>query len=473
MADTDDGRSLRSHTAAIRHLDAARAREVVRLFRRPAAAGDGRPAAPGVDPVRAAADDCVSLEPLATDPADVVGHYTAHLYLHELRRLPLSVARELAAHRGHLYLDGVRTVTDAVAATLAAHRGGGLSLNRLRRLSAPAARALGRHAGELSLDRLRRLEPDVALGLAAHAHPLYLQGLARLSPQAAAALALHRGDLVLEKLEILSSRVARHLCRHRGNLHLHGVRVLSDAAAEACGGRTGMLCLNRLARLTPSQARRLAGHRGPLTLWSLPIDAEIASCLGRHSGSLFIAVADTIDAEHLGLLVQHDGPIAFKRLTQLEADQARAVAAQPCRHGAAGLTALGLDDVERISADVAAILATHRAGGLTLGKLSALTADVARELVAHQLLGLDGIKTVSDRVAGILATFTGWSLSLLGLEEASPAALAKLRSNPRIELPRRLAEPGDPAQAPAVGPGRDALVATIARIAAGERAPAT
>ncbi|MFM7412428.1 MAG: hypothetical protein ACKO6E_04390 [Planctomycetota bacterium] len=40
MADPDDGRSLRSHTAAIRHLDAVRAREVVQLFRRPAVLDD-------------------------------------------------------------------------------------------------------------------------------------------------------------------------------------------------------------------------------------------------------------------------------------------------------------------------------------------------------------------------------------------------------------------------------------------------
>ena len=469
MADNDDGRSLRCHTAAIRHLDAARAREVVHLFRRPAALDDA--AVPdGTDPPRAAAGGCVSLERLATEPAAVYGHYTVHLYLHELRRLPLSVARELAAHRGHLYLDSLKSITDAVAATLATHRGGGLSLNGLRRLSAPAARALGRHAGEVSLDRLRRLEPDAALGLAAHAHPLYFNRLERLSPRAAAALALHAGDLYFGNLEVLSARVARHLCRHRGNLHLHGVRLLSDAAAEACGRRTGMLCLSRLARLSPAQARRLAGHRGPLALWSLAIDAETAACLGRHSGSLFIACDQAIAAEHLGLLVQHDGPIAFKRLTRLRADQARAVAAQPCR-GGVGLTALGLDDLEHVGPEVAAILATHRAGGLSLGKVATLTADVARELVRHPLLGLEAVTSVSDRVAAILADFAGWSLSLRGLEQASPAALAKLRANGRIELPRRLAEPVPPRTLPA-GPGRDALVAAIARIAAGgEQAP--
>lgn len=471
MTATADGRSLRSHTAAIRHLDAARAREIVALFRRPAAVDGPDIADDGVDPLLAAADRCVSLERTAADPATVYGHATVHLYLHGLRRLPPSVARELAEHRGHLYLDALRGITDAVAATLAGHRGGGLSLNGLRHVSAAAARALGRHAGEISLDRLRRLEPEVALGLAPHDYPLYLQGLERLSPRAAAALSLHRGDLYVDRLAHLPGRVATHLCRHRGHLHLHGVRALSTAAIEACGRRTGLLCLSRLARLTAAQGQRLACHRGPLQLLSLRIDADTAAALGRHAGSLFIAVDDAIDAELIGLLVQHDGPIAFKRLSRLDAAQARGLAAQPCRGGVPGLTALGLDDVREVGPAIAAILAGHRAGGLSLGKVASLTEDAARELVRHPLLGLDGILAVTDRVAGVLAGFDGWSLSLRGLVEASPAAVAKLRSNPRIELPRRLATAGHTAAA--VGPGRDGLVAAIARIAAGPQPAAT
>jgi hypothetical protein len=229
-----------------------------------------------------------------------------------------------------------------------------------------------------------------------------------------------------------------------------------------------MLCLNHVERLSPQQARWLAGHRGPLAVWRLAIDADTAACLGRHSGSLLVDVDDAIAAEHLGLLVQHDGPLMLKRLARLDENQARALAAQPCRHGVAGLTALGLDDVEQVTPRVAAILATHRAGGLALHKVSSVSEAVARELVQHPLVGLDGVTSLTDRVAGILATHAGWSLSLRGLVQASPAALAKLRANPRIELPRRLAAAGGDAPPPAAGgPGRDGLVAAIARIAAG------
>ena len=51
---------------------------------------------------------------------------------------------------------------------------------------------------------------------------------------------------------------------------------------------------------------------------------------------------------------------------------------------------------------------------------------------------LDRIETLADRVAAILATHAGATLSLRGLRAVSPAALAKLRDNPGIELPRRL-----------------------------------
>jgi len=61
---------------------------------------------------------------------------------------------------------------------------------------------------------------------------------------------------------------------------------------------------------------------------------------------------------------------------------------------------------------VAATLATHTAGTLSLDGPTAITPDVARELVRHPLLALDGLVHVSDGVAEILATHAGASPSL-------------------------------------------------------------
>jgi hypothetical protein len=176
MKDAAGGPSLRKHTSTIRHLDAARARELVDLFRRPAEADEGGLVAAADDPVAAAAHGWLALDP-ACDSTAVLGHYKTHLYLHELLRLPLSVARELARHRGHLYLDKLTGITDAAALAIARHRGGGLSLNNLRALSPTAARALGKHEGELSLNRLTHLDDEAAEGLGRHRNDLYLWGV--------------------------------------------------------------------------------------------------------------------------------------------------------------------------------------------------------------------------------------------------------------------------------------------------------
>jgi hypothetical protein len=78
---------------------------------------------------------------------------------------------------------------------------------------------------------------------------------------------------------------------------------------------------------------------------------------------------------------------------------------------------------------------------MALCGIRSVTEDVARELVKHPLVALDRVTSVTDRVAAILATHAGASLSLLGLEHASPWGLAKLRENIGIMLPRRLREP--------------------------------
>jgi hypothetical protein len=466
--------SLRDATAAIRHLDAVRARQLVALFARPVVCDGVGLAYDGGDPVVAATEGELSLE---TSDAHrhstaVLGSYSTHIFLHGLLRLPRSVARVLARHRGHLYLDKLVSITDTVAGELSRHKGGGLSLNNLQGLSVAAAWALGRHAGELSLNRLRTLDPDAASGLAQHQSRLDLQGLRWLSSEAAAALAQHRGDITFHGLTTLTGRIASHLGRHRGKLHVHGVASLSAAAAEAFGRRQGYLCLQGVERLSPTQARLLAGHRGPLLFDRLDVDDAVAACLGRHEGSLAVNVRHGITLQGLESLMQHVGQVCLVGLTAVDERQARVLAAQADWHGLPGLSGLFLNGVKEITPSVAAILAGHRAGGLSLGSIEILTEDLARELVRHPLLCLDGVAGVTDRVAGILAAHSGATLSLKGLKNLSPSSLAKLRENPGIELPRRLyGEPARPNGRPPataqglVRPGRQELFRIIEQIA--------
>jgi hypothetical protein len=430
--------SFRPQTGEIRHLDAAQARQLVGLFERPLVSDQLGLAYDASDSLTEATKGELTIQPAADhgQSAAVIGHYSTHLYLHELLRLPLSVARELTQHRGHLYLDKLVAVTDAVAEELAKHVGGGLSLNNLRQLSVPSAWALGRHAGELSLNRLASLDANAALGLAQHECQLYLGGLGRLSPVAAAALSQHRGDLFLEGLKELPGRVAAHLARHRGKLHVHGIAGLSDAVTEAFGGRQGFLCLQGVERLTPVQAQMLASHKGPLLFHRLAVDDAVAAGLARHEGSLSVNVGNGITLQQLELLVQHVGQIVLAGLTTIKERQARVLAAQTNWHGVVGLSGLFLDDVSCITPPVAAILATHQAGGLSLKGLSELTEDTARELVRHPILCLDGVSSISDGVAKILSRYEGATLSLKGLKTVSTSAISTLRENPAIELPR-------------------------------------
>ena len=128
--------SFRTHTSQIRHLDALQAGQLVGLFDRPVVSDNLGLAYDASDPLMEATRGELTIQSEAArgQSAAVIGHYSTHLYLHKLLRLPLSVARKLAQHRGHLYLDTLVSVTDAVAEELAKHTGG-LSLSNLRRLS--------------------------------------------------------------------------------------------------------------------------------------------------------------------------------------------------------------------------------------------------------------------------------------------------------------------------------------------------
>ncbi len=225
------------------------------------------------------------------------------------------------------------------------------------------------------------------------------------------------GELSFKRLRRLSPEAARGLSRHASDLYLAGlVRVPSQVAAA------------------------LAMHRGPLLFHELDVDETVAEWLGCHEGSLVIRVDDGIPLATLAAVAQHRGPLEIGGLRSLDVARATVLATRPCRRGTAGLSGLGLSGVTRISPAVAAILATYASGELSLSGIESLGEDVARELVKHPLLGLDRVRRLSDQVARILASHSGVSLSLRSLESASPSAIARLRENPGIQLPRRFLE---------------------------------
>jgi hypothetical protein len=164
------------------------------------------------------------------------------------------------------------------------------------------------------------------------------------------------------------------------------------------------------------------------------MDDVTAEELGKHVGALAVNVSEDARPIQIALLACHRGPLQIGGLKTIDQARARVLAARQSPDGIRGLAGLFISDVATITPDVAAILATYEAGELALCGLTSLTEDVARELVKHPLLALDCVKRVSDRIAKILAGHTGASLSLRGLVEASPAALAALRANPAIHL---------------------------------------
>ncbi|MFM7136390.1 MAG: hypothetical protein ACKO1M_04880 [Planctomycetota bacterium] len=283
-------------------------------------------------------------------------------------------------------------------------------------------------------------------------------------------MARHRGDLLIGGLRQLPGPVAAHLARHQGKLHFHGLERLGTAAARGLATRQGYLCLKDVQTLTPAQARLLAGHAGVLELSNLAIDEQIAEGLGRHSGSLIVSLDDACSHHTLVAILHHRGPLQLNGLTTIDVARAGLLAGQCRANGVGGLDGLFLPHVKGLTAEVAAILATHRGGGLSLAGLELLTETVADQLVRHPLLALDGVKRVTDRVAEILATHDGGAVSLRGIQSVSGRALALLRANPDVILPSRLAGP-DPGVAsgtarPVGHPSPAELERIIAAIAA-------
>jgi len=211
----------------------------------------------------------------------------------------------------------------------------------------------------------------------------------------------HHGHLYLDRLPgitagvatTLAGHTAMHLARYRGKLHLHGLTRLTDQVAEAFGRLEGYLCLQKVKRLSVRQAELLATHRGPLHLHALTIDDVTAEELGKHVGSLAVNVSEDARPIQIALIACHRGPLQIGGFKTIDQARARVLAARRSPDGIRGLAGLFISDVATITPDVAAILAGH----------------------------------------------AGASLSLRGLTEASPTALAALRANPAIFLPKRRA----------------------------------
>lgn len=160
--------SLRDLTGTIRHLDVSRARRLVEAFQRPVVHDGHGIASDADDPVVTGTHGWLKLAAVASHDAsaDVVGHYQTHLYLHELLRLPLSVARKLARHRGHLYLDKLTAITDAVADGRGRHHGS-LMIHVPADLPRSRLEAIVRHQGPLEISGLTSLDERQARVLAA------------------------------------------------------------------------------------------------------------------------------------------------------------------------------------------------------------------------------------------------------------------------------------------------------------------
>ena len=82
MTNSSGSPSYRKHTSKIRHLDALRAKQLVKLFARPVSAGEEGVARSPVDAVIRGAHGLLTLDRVAghDEPAaNVVGQYSTHL----------------------------------------------------------------------------------------------------------------------------------------------------------------------------------------------------------------------------------------------------------------------------------------------------------------------------------------------------------------------------------------------------------
>lgn len=386
----------------------------------------------------------------------LAGHEGMGIVLGGLRSLPADVAAALAECRSRrglmlpdlevldslplvrrlvrqdsVFLPRVATLTPEVAAQLHGVDGSGeLSLPGLAALPPEVARPLAEPGFySITLGCAATLGPEAAAALAGHPGPLTFNGTTAFPASAARELARRDADILLPHVAALPADVTAALAPHEGGLVLGGVTTLSVPQARALAAHAGPIFLESLETLEPAAAAALADRDGELVIPALTVpDADTARALADFRGDVLElpAVAD-LTPQVAARLAEHRGTLSLPGVTALSAEAAGALARQRGE--------LLLDGLTELAVDVAAALALHDGGGLTLRGLVNLPEAAAAALAAHRGdLALDGIPILSTATAAALAGCPG-RLSLLGLAEIEPRALALLLARQRVDMP--------------------------------------
>jgi len=323
---------------------------------------------------------------------------TDDLYLVRLRSLSVDTARELAQCRGSLSLYALPSLSDEAAEELAEHAGGSLELSGAETLSDLAVRSLARHKGALYLDGLTCLSAEAARSLAGLKYDLGLRGVTSLSDEAAKALGGHTAELYLDGVTSLSAKATEGLSAHDGALYLRGLNSLSTASARSLAPHKDLLSLDGLKTLPDDVARALAKHRGGLILDGLTTVSDAAlQALSRYEGWI----------------------LSLNSLPALSVKAAAALSGRKADPNYIG--GLSLGGLTTISADIAQALGRHK-GRLFLGGLVELSDIAAQHLAKHDgLLSMNNLVTLSERAAGALASVTDIDVDLSQWPESTAA----------------------------------------------------
>lgn len=384
-------------------------------------------------------DDTDEIKSLTAGQAERWAQWYGDLSLDGLTTLSDEAAEALSQHTGgQLSLNGLTMLSDAAAAALARHEGD-VHLESLAVLTSPALAAkLASHS--TSLDKVTSISTDAARALVQalvkeNTGELYLIGLLSLSADTARELARFHGFVDLESLPSLSDDAAEELAAHGGGyLGLHTVATLSDMAIRSLARHEGALYLDGLTWLSVDAARSLARLNHNLSLGSVTsLSDEAAEALGGHSAALFLDGVTGLSAKAAEGLSAHDGALYLRRLKSLSTAAARSLAPHK--------ELLNLDGLETLPDDVARALAKHK-GGLTLDGLTTVSDAALQALSRYEgwILSLDGLSALSVKAAAALASrkaspeYIG-GLSLGGLKTISAdVAHALGRSEGRLFL---------------------------------------
>ena len=157
----------------------------------------------------------------------------------------------------------------------------GTDLRAVQSLTVEQAQSLSGFFGLLDLVSVTEITYGVAEALAHHkGFVLDLSGVTELTIEAAKALAHHEEGLILDGLVGLSDGTAAALADHRGNtLSLNGLTSVSVDAATSLARYQGSLILGGVTHLSSTAAAALARHKGLVLLSGLtdvPADGALA-----------------------------------------------------------------------------------------------------------------------------------------------------------------------------------------------------